>query len=94
MAVLWLWRREFSYLFLLILSSAIISYFVGFFLHMVVLILLLFISYQAVLLFRFEKWLGLGTHGKTPSTAGVWGDIYYHYYQIKKNEKNRKKKLT
>lgn len=93
MVVLWLWRREFSYLFLLIFSAAIISYFVGFFLHMVVSILLFFIFYQAILLSRFEKWLSLGARGKIPRSLGVWGDIYYHYYRIKKNEKSRKKKL-
>lgn len=93
MAVLWLWRREFSYLFLVIVSAALISFFVGFFLHMVVLILFFFILYHAILLSRFEKWLGLGARGKIPNSLGVWGDIYYHYYRIKKNEKSRKKKL-
>lgn len=93
MAVLWLWRREFSYLLLLIISAAIISYFIGFFLQMVVLILFSFIVYQAILLSRFERWLGLGAHGKIPGSLGVWGDVYGHYHRIRKNDKGRKKKL-
>jgi two-component system phosphate regulon sensor histidine kinase PhoR len=94
MAVLWLWRRELSYLFLLVMSAAIISYFVGYFMHMVMLILLCFIIYHAILLSRFEYWLGRGARGKIPRSLGVWDDVYYHFHRIKKNEKNRKKKLA
>ena len=28
-----------------------------------------------------------------PKTSGIWEEIYYHVYRIKKNEKKRKKKL-
>ncbi len=93
MTVLWLWRRELAYLSLIIIIAAILSYFIGYFLHMLVLILIFVIIRQVILLSRLERWLSRGAGGKVPTASGVWGDIYYHFYRIKKNEKVRKKKL-
>jgi two-component system phosphate regulon sensor histidine kinase PhoR len=93
MTVLWLWRRELTYLSLFIIIAAILSYFIGYFIHMLVLILTFVIIRQVILLSRLERWLSRGAGGKVPTASGVWGDIYYHFYRIKKSEKNRKKKL-
>ena len=93
MTVLWLWRREITYLCLFIIIAVILSYFIGYFIHMLVLILTFVIIRQVILLSRLERWLSRGAGGKVPTATGVWGDIYYHFYRIKKKEKNRKKKL-
>lgn len=93
MAVLVLWRREIAYLSLFVIIAAILSYFIGYFLHMLVLILMFVSIRQVILLSRLERWLSRGARGKVPTASGVWGDIYYHFYRIKKNEKSRKKKL-
>lgn len=42
---------------------------------------------------RFERWIRTGGTAKYPKTKGIWEEIYYHVYRIKKNEKKRKKKL-
>lgn len=93
MTVLWFLRRELAYLVLFGIIAAVLSYFVGYFMHMLVLILIFVLFRQAVLLFQLERWLSRGAGGKVPAGTGIWGDIYYHFYQIKKNEKSRKKKL-
>ena len=93
MTVLWLWRRELAYLTLIVIIAAILGYFIGYFLHMLVLIFAFVIIRQVILLSRLERWLSRGAGGKVPTASGVWGDIYYHFYRIKKNEKIRKKKL-
>ena len=90
---MWLWRREITYLSLFTVIAAILSYFIGYFIHMLVMILAFVIIRQVILLSRLERWLSRGAGGKVPTASGVWGDIYYHFYRIKKNEKNRKKKL-
>jgi two-component system phosphate regulon sensor histidine kinase PhoR len=43
---------------------------------------------------RFEKWLRTGGQSDYPKTTGVWEEIYYHVYRIRKNNKRRKKKLS
>jgi len=93
MKILWLWRKEISYIVLLIIVAAVISHFVGYFMHMFALILVITLTKQSILLYRLEKWLGQGARGKLPSGTGIWGDIYYHFYRIKQKEKKRKKTL-
>jgi two-component system phosphate regulon sensor histidine kinase PhoR len=48
---------------------------------------------QVVHISRFEKWISTGGKSKYPKTTGIWEEIYYHVYRIKKDEKRRKKKL-
>lgn len=93
MTFLWLWRRELAYICLFIIIAAILSCFTGFFLNMVVLILVSVIFRQAILLSRLILWLSSGAGTKAPETKGIWNDIYYHIYRIRKTEKQRKKKL-
>jgi len=93
MKILWLWRKEASYIALFIVIAAVISHFVGFFMPMVILILVATLIKQATLLYRLEQWLSQGASGRLPSGTGIWGDIYYHFYRIKQKEKKRKKTL-
>ena len=93
MTVLWFLRIELTYMVLFVIIAAVLSYFIGYFMHMVVLILVFVLLRQAVLLSQLERWLSRGAGGKVPACSGIWGDIYYHFYQIKKKEKSRKKKL-
>jgi len=93
MKFLWFWRKEAIYVALFIVIAAILSHFVGYFTHMLVLILATCLIKQAILLARLEQWLSHGASGKTPQGTGVWGDIYYHFYRIKQKEKKRKKTL-
>jgi len=93
MKLLWLWRKELVYLALFCIIATVLSYFFGYFLHMLVIILIGALVYQAVLVSKLEAWLGHGARGKVPVASGVWGDVYYHFFRIKKAEKKRKKTL-
>ncbi len=50
--------------------------------------------WQIIQINRFERWISNGGRGKYPKAKGIWEDIYYHVYLIKKSEKKRKKKLA
>ncbi len=91
MKMLWLWRKEASYIALLITIAAVLGHFFGYFMHMLVIILAYSLVKQAFLLYRLEQWLSLGASGKTPTGTGIWNDIYYHFSRIRQKEKNRKK---
>ncbi|MEY4768749.1 MAG: phosphate regulon sensor histidine kinase PhoR [Pseudomonadota bacterium] len=43
---------------------------------------------------RLEEWLRFGALGKAPMAKGIWEDIYYHLFRLKKIEKRRKKELA
>lgn len=93
MKLLWFWRKEASYIALFVLIAAILSHFVGYFIYMVVAILIFGLVRQAILLYTLEQWLKSGAGSKSPIGSGVWSDIYYHFYRIKQKEKKRKKTL-
>ena len=89
-----IWKKEIFTLLLLILITAIIGVMTGFFLPAFSLLMLVIIIRQVLQISRFEKWISNGGRNNYPKTSGIWEEIYYHVYRIKKNEKRRKKKLS
>ena len=88
------WQKEINTVLLLLLATAIVGGMTGFFLPLLFLLMLGIIMRQVVQISRFEKWISTGGRSKYPKTTGIWEEIYYHVYRIKKNEKRRKKKLS
>jgi two-component system phosphate regulon sensor histidine kinase PhoR len=87
------WEREITAVILLLLISVIVGGITGHIIPMIFLVMLGIIVVQFAQITRFEKWIRAGGRGKYPKTKGIWEDIYYHVYRIKKSEKRRKKKL-
>ncbi len=87
------WEREITAVILLLLISVIVGGITGHFIVFLFLLMLGIIITQFLQINRFEKWIRAGGRGQYPKTKGVWEDIYYHVYRIKKSEKRRKKKL-
>jgi two-component system, OmpR family, phosphate regulon sensor histidine kinase PhoR len=88
------WQKEINTVLLLLLVTAIIGGITGHFLPILFLLMLGIIIHQVLQISRFEKWISTGGRSKYPKTTGIWEEIYYHFYRIKKNEKRRKKKLS
>lgn len=89
-----IWRREIITFLLLFTIICIIGLFTKLFVPLL-LALVFFLFFQHLRqIHRFEKWIRTGGHGNYPKTTGVWEEIYYHVYRIKKNNKRRKKKLS
>ncbi len=87
------WKKEIKTILLLLLATGIVGGMTGLFLPLLFLLMLCIILQQVVQVNRFEKWISTGGGSKYPKTSGIWEDIYFHVYRLKKNEKRRKKKL-
>jgi two-component system, OmpR family, phosphate regulon sensor histidine kinase PhoR len=87
------WKTELSLAFLLLLGVTVIGKMTGMFIPLLIVLLIGLLIWQAIQISRFESWISNGGRGNYPKTRGIWEDIYYHVYQIKKSEKKRKKKL-
>ena len=87
------WKTEISITLLLLVIVFIIGTITGLFLPLIMLLLASLLIWQIVQINRFERWISTGGSGKYPKAKGIWEDIYYHVYQLKKREKKRKKKL-
>ena len=89
-----IWGKEIRTILLFLLVISIVGGFTGLFWPLIFLLLIAIIATQVVQISRFEAWISRGDSKKYPSSVGIWEDLYYHVYRIKKNEKRRKKKLS
>lgn len=87
------WQREIIAGLLLLAAVAIVGGITGLFMPLALASTLGILMRQLYQINRFEKWIRTGGRSKYPKTSGIWEEIYYHVYRIKKNEKKRKKKL-
>lgn len=87
------WRREILIALTLLLVATVIGSFTGSFLYLLLLFLIIAFIVQLREINRLENWLRTGALGTSPSGKGIWDEIYYHLYRIKKLEKKRKKRL-
>lgn len=87
------WWREIHIVLLLLLASMLISAFIGHFIEIVLLMAIGLLLRQTWQVHELERWLRAGAIGDNLKAKGIWEDIYYHLYKIKKTEKRRKKKL-
>ncbi|MDO9212808.1 MAG: phosphate regulon sensor histidine kinase PhoR [Methylococcales bacterium] len=88
------WHKEITIALLLFVVVTIVGGVTGWFLHLTLLLVLCLLIHQVIQIHRFEKWLGRMSGGAHPKVSGVWEEIYYHVYRMRKNNKKRKKKLS
>lgn len=88
------WRRETGIAMLWSLAALMLSLFIGHAAALLLVVAVALLIVQSRRVAELEKWLSRGALGDTPNAKGIWEDIYYHLYKIKKNEKRRKKKLS
>ena len=88
------WNSDLLRLLIAIFFAAIISIFSGHFIYLLLLISISYILRQAMLLNQIERWLRSGAKANHPSHSGIWDEIYYHVFRIKKTNKKRKKQLS
>jgi Domain of unknown function (DUF3329). len=74
-----------------VFSVSIVGGMTGLFMPLALLLTLGILMRQLFQISRFEKWIRTGGRAKYPKTSGIWEEIYYHVYRIKKNEKKRKR---
>jgi two-component system phosphate regulon sensor histidine kinase PhoR len=87
------WQKELIIVLLLFALVIIIGWLTGWFLPLLLSLTVAMLVYQIRQISRFEKWLRAGASSNYPKSTGVWEEIYFHVYRIRKNEKKRKKKL-
>ncbi len=51
-----------------------------------------YLAWQLVNLRRLERWVR-GERASLPQLDGVWGDVFYHLYRLRKKSRKRKKRL-
>lgn len=88
------WQREINITIGLVTPTLVVSFFVGHLSTLLLAVTSFLLIRQTLAVNQLEKWLSKGAFGDKRDQKGIWGDIYYHLWKIKKTEKKRKKKLS
>lgn len=88
------WQREIKIVIALVLPALLLSYFIGHLSLMLLGISVLLLIKQTIAINELESWLRRGAFRDYRDRKGIWADIYYHLWKIKKTDKKRKKKLS
>ena len=88
------WQREISIALSLMAPALVLAYFIGHLSTLLLIITTFLLIRQTREISELEKWLSKGAFGDMRHKKGIWGDIYYHLWKLKKTEKKRKKKLS
>ncbi len=88
------WKKEIAIVIALVFLALVLSLFIGHLSELLLLIAVVLQMRQIRAINEFEHWLSVGAVGDKRTRSGIWGDIYYHVWKIKKTEKKRKKKLS
>ncbi len=89
-----IWQREILTFLGLFLVVCVVGFFTKLFVPLFVILTLFILFRHLYQIHRFEKWLRTGGRSNYPKTTGVWEELYYHVYRIKKNNKRRKRQLS
>jgi two-component system phosphate regulon sensor histidine kinase PhoR len=89
-----IWQREILTFIGLFLVVCVIGFFTKLFVPLFVLLTLFLLARHIYQIHRFEKWLRRGGQNSYPNVTGIWEELYYHVYRIRKNNKRRKKQLS
>lgn len=79
-----IWGKEIKTILLFLLMITIVGGFTGLFWPLMFLLLVAIIARQVVQISRFEAWISRGGSKTYPNSVGIWEDLYYHVYRIKK----------
>lgn len=88
------WRREIGIVIALALPVLVLSFFIGHLSQMLLFLSVFLLIRQSLAINELEQWLSRGAFRDYRTRRGIWGDIYYHLWKIKKSDKKRKKKLS
>lgn len=45
-------------------------------------------------LYRLERWLRKGRQFNTPESLGVWGEVFQHFYRLRRRDRERKRRMA
>lgn len=53
-----------------------------------------YLVWHVVNLYRLDRWLRRGRLLTTPASVGVWGELFNHFYRLRKRDRDRKRRIA
>lgn len=91
---MWRWQREINVFLFLLAFVALLNHFFGHLSLFLLAVTSFLLIRQIIFINQLEIWLSKGAFGDNRQQKGIWRDIYFHIWKIRKIDKKRKKKLS
>ena len=85
------WRSEFFWLLVIAIAGLFVGKVSGFYFLSLFLCVVAYLIRHIYYINRIAQWLRNG--GKIPQSSGIWDEIYYLIYRLRRRNKSRKKRL-
>ena len=85
------WRSEFFWLLVIAIAGLFVGKVSGFYFFSLFLCVVAYLIRHIYYINRIAQWLRNG--GKIPQSSGIWDEIYYLIYRLRRRNKSRKKRL-
>lgn len=88
------WRRSLSGYIALLLAALLVAGHFGYPWLGLFVATLIYLIWHLVNLYRLERWLRKGRQFNTPESLGVWGEIFQHFYRLRRRDRERKRRMA
>lgn len=88
------WRQEATVALFLVLM-ALVGYFI--FRHLFAWLFaatFVYLVWHVINLYRLDQWLRRGRQLSTPASRGVWGELFNHFYRLRRRDRERKRRIA
>ena len=88
------WRQEAMAFLLLMLLAVIGGFAFGWHFAWLSGAMLVYLCWHVFNLYRLDRWLRRGRQFSTPSSVGVWGELFNHFYRLRRRDRERKRRIA
>lgn len=88
------WIREFLRIAAMLAIALVLGWLTGYFAGFVIAGLGAYIISHLLNLYRLDQWLTVSRHAQPPEAAGIWGEVFEHYYRLQRRNRQRKQRLA
>ncbi|HEV2211993.1 MAG TPA: phosphate regulon sensor protein PhoR, partial [Gammaproteobacteria bacterium] len=88
------WRQELLVVLCLGLAAVLCDIFSGRLYIWLLFAALCYLVWHMINLYRLDRWLQRGRQFLTPNSLGVWGEIFNHFYRLRRRDRERKRRIA
>ncbi|MGB9430200.1 MAG: phosphate regulon sensor histidine kinase PhoR [Gammaproteobacteria bacterium] len=88
------WPLELLSLAALLIVAVIVGWILGYAGVWLFIAVSLYLAWHMLNLYRLERWLSRSRRFDIPRVWGVWGEVFNHFYQLRRRERERKRRLA
>ena len=87
------WRQEAVFVFFALAFASVLGYLAGFGFKVFYLLLYVYLAWHIYQIYRLYVWLSRGKTRYPPDARGLWGDIFYMLFKVRKKSSRRQKEF-